>query len=263
MTSRRRTRAERSERGLDEHPPKRVIKRAFRTLPGDRDPHVKPKVDHHTYTIPPGRLTPVPPDELSIAVVVVVRPDEEVEPFERELERGVELIRWSLFPLGHTELARLDRKFHHDWRPRVGPFAYRRPPKTQAAQRHKEWAWILGFIAVLLYLFWPLLIGVKTYANAGRSCLALLAGAATTARPRSSTGPDSRLGATSGVCLRRRAGGCRALQLDEVERLHLFDLVRTAKRRPTRAPAGTRAAPARVQRLLGAITGAAAWGRVR
>ena len=53
----------------------------------------------------------------------------------------------------------------------------------------------------------------------------------------------------------------RALQLDEVERTHLFDLVRAAKRRPAR----TRRAPERVrpgvQRVLDTIGGSAAFVR--
>lgn len=53
----------------------------------------------------------------------------------------------------------------------------------------------------------------------------------------------------------------RALQLDEVERTHLFDLVRAAKRRPTR----TRRTPERVrpgvQRVLDSITESAAFVR--
>jgi len=53
----------------------------------------------------------------------------------------------------------------------------------------------------------------------------------------------------------------RALQLDEVERMHLFDLVRAAKRRP----AGARRTPERVrpgvQRVLDSITESAAFVR--
>jgi transcriptional regulator with XRE-family HTH domain len=53
----------------------------------------------------------------------------------------------------------------------------------------------------------------------------------------------------------------RALQLDDVERTHLFDLVRAAKRRP----AGTRRTPERVrpgvQLVLDSITGSAAFVR--
>jgi transcriptional regulator with XRE-family HTH domain len=53
----------------------------------------------------------------------------------------------------------------------------------------------------------------------------------------------------------------RALQLDEIERTHLFDLVRAAKRRP----AGTRRTPDRVrpgvQRVLDSITESAAFVR--
>ena len=53
----------------------------------------------------------------------------------------------------------------------------------------------------------------------------------------------------------------RALQLDEVERSHLFDLVRAAKRRPTRPgrpPEGVRPS---VQRVLDTMTEAAAFVR--
>lgn len=53
----------------------------------------------------------------------------------------------------------------------------------------------------------------------------------------------------------------RALQLDDVERSHLFDLVRAAKRRPTRrgrAPQGVRPS---VQRVLDTMTEAAAFVR--
>lgn len=53
----------------------------------------------------------------------------------------------------------------------------------------------------------------------------------------------------------------RALQLDEVERLHLFDLVHAAKRRPARARQSPAPLRPEVQRLLDAITGAAAFVR--
>ena len=53
----------------------------------------------------------------------------------------------------------------------------------------------------------------------------------------------------------------RALQLDEVERTHLFDLVRAAKRRPGRArPTSERVRPS-VQRVLHTIIGSAAFVR--
>jgi transcriptional regulator with XRE-family HTH domain len=53
----------------------------------------------------------------------------------------------------------------------------------------------------------------------------------------------------------------RALQLDEVERMHLFDLVRAAKRRPARTrPALERVRPG-VQRVLDTITDSAAFVR--
>ena len=53
----------------------------------------------------------------------------------------------------------------------------------------------------------------------------------------------------------------RALQLDEVERTHLFDLVRAAKRRPGRArPTSERVRPS-VQRVLDTIIGSAAFVR--
>lgn len=53
----------------------------------------------------------------------------------------------------------------------------------------------------------------------------------------------------------------RSLQLDEVERLHLFDLVRAAKRRPGRGRQAPEPLRPGVQRLLDAITGAAAFVR--
>jgi transcriptional regulator with XRE-family HTH domain len=53
----------------------------------------------------------------------------------------------------------------------------------------------------------------------------------------------------------------RALQLDEIERLHLFDLVRAAKRRPARTRQTPEPLRPGVQRLLDAITGAAAFVR--
>src|SRR4051794_9702578 len=53
----------------------------------------------------------------------------------------------------------------------------------------------------------------------------------------------------------------RALQLDDVERAHLFDLVRAAKQRPTqRRKAPERVRPG-VQQVLDAMTGAAAFVR--
>lgn len=53
----------------------------------------------------------------------------------------------------------------------------------------------------------------------------------------------------------------RALQFDEVERLHLFDLVHAAKRRPARTRREPEPLRPEVQRLLDAITGAAAFVR--
>ena len=53
-------------------------------------------------------------------------------------------------------------------------------------------------------------------------------------------------------------GIARALQLDDVERAHLIDLVRTANAaRPARRPTQQRVRPT-VQRLLDSMTGAAA-----
>ena len=53
----------------------------------------------------------------------------------------------------------------------------------------------------------------------------------------------------------------RALQLDDVERVHLTDLIRTANaRRPTRRPAKERVRPS-VQRILDSMTGTAAFVR--
>src|SRR5207249_10417116 len=53
----------------------------------------------------------------------------------------------------------------------------------------------------------------------------------------------------------------RALQLNEVERTHLFDLVRAAKRRPARSrPIAERVRPG-VQRVLDTITESAAFVR--
>ena len=53
----------------------------------------------------------------------------------------------------------------------------------------------------------------------------------------------------------------RALKFDEVERTHLFDLVRAAKRRPGRArPTSERVRPS-VQRVLDTIIGSAAFVR--
>lgn len=53
----------------------------------------------------------------------------------------------------------------------------------------------------------------------------------------------------------------RALQLDEVERTHLFDLVRAAKQRPARGRRTPERVRPGVQRLLDAITEAAAFVR--
>ena len=66
----------------------------------------------------PGRLAPVPPDRLALAGVVVVRPDEEVEPFEGELEGRVELVRLAFVALGSSELAGLDGQLDDDGRAR-------------------------------------------------------------------------------------------------------------------------------------------------
>ena len=53
----------------------------------------------------------------------------------------------------------------------------------------------------------------------------------------------------------------RALQLDEVERAHLFDLVRAAKQRPTRRRVTTERVRPAVQQLLDSMTEAAAFVR--
>jgi hypothetical protein len=53
----------------------------------------------------------------------------------------------------------------------------------------------------------------------------------------------------------------RALQLDEVERAHLFDLVRAAKRRPTKRRKDPERVRPGVQRVLDTITTAAAFVR--
>src|SRR5438270_8676775 len=53
----------------------------------------------------------------------------------------------------------------------------------------------------------------------------------------------------------------RALQLDDVERTHLFDLVRTAKQRPAKARKSAEHVRPGVQRLLDSMTEAAAFVR--
>jgi hypothetical protein len=53
----------------------------------------------------------------------------------------------------------------------------------------------------------------------------------------------------------------RALQLDDVERTHVFDLVHAAKQRPTRRSQPPRQLRPSVQRVLDAITQAAAFVR--
>jgi transcriptional regulator with XRE-family HTH domain len=53
----------------------------------------------------------------------------------------------------------------------------------------------------------------------------------------------------------------RALQLDEVERVHLFDLVRAAKQRPARARSTPERVRPNVQRVLDAMTRSAAFVR--
>jgi transcriptional regulator with XRE-family HTH domain len=53
----------------------------------------------------------------------------------------------------------------------------------------------------------------------------------------------------------------RALQLDEVERTHLFDLVRAAKRRPARTQRIPERVRPSVQRVLDSITDSAAFVR--
>ena len=69
-------------------------------------------------------------------------------------------------------------------------------------------------------------------------------------------------GTTSGVSEDVLEGIARALQLDEAERTHLFDLVRAANRtRPTRArPAQDRVRPT-IQRILDAMVGVPAYVR--
>src|SRR5207245_5114549 len=53
----------------------------------------------------------------------------------------------------------------------------------------------------------------------------------------------------------------RALQLDDVERTHLFDLVRTAKQRPAKGRKSPEHVRPGAQRLLDSMTEAAAFGR--
>ena len=68
-------------------------------------------------------------------------------------------------------------------------------------------------------------------------------------------------GSVSGVSEDVLDAVARALQLDEVERAHLFDLVRAAKQRPTRRGATTERVRPAVQQLLDSMTEAAAFVR--
>lgn len=68
-------------------------------------------------------------------------------------------------------------------------------------------------------------------------------------------------GETSGVSDDVLDGLSRALQLDDVERAHLIDLVRTANARPTRRRSTPEQVRPSVQRLLDSMTGAAAFVR--
>src|SRR5919199_1588189 len=68
-------------------------------------------------------------------------------------------------------------------------------------------------------------------------------------------------GSVSGVSEDVLEAVARALLLDEVERAHLFDLVRVAKQRPTRRRATTERVRPAVQQLLDSMTEAAAFVR--
>jgi transcriptional regulator with XRE-family HTH domain len=68
-------------------------------------------------------------------------------------------------------------------------------------------------------------------------------------------------GSVSGVSEDVLDAVARALQLDEVERAHLFDLVRAAKQRPRRRGATTERVRPAVQQLLDSMTEAAAFVR--
>jgi transcriptional regulator with XRE-family HTH domain len=68
-------------------------------------------------------------------------------------------------------------------------------------------------------------------------------------------------GAVRGVSERVLEALARALQLDEVERAHLFDLVRAAKRRPAKRRKNLEQVRPGVQRVLDTITTAAAFVR--
>src|SRR3954447_18362470 len=68
-------------------------------------------------------------------------------------------------------------------------------------------------------------------------------------------------GSVSGVSEDVLDAVCRALQLDEVERAHLFDLVSAAKQRPSKRRKSTELVRPGVQQLLDAMAGAAAFVR--
>ncbi len=93
-----------------------------------------------------GRLPAVPPDRLAGPGVVVVGPDQEVEPLHLELEVGSEIVDPSVEPLGRLEGVRVHAELDHhrpafepqpveDIQHRAGPGQLRTPdghPRAQA-----------------------------------------------------------------------------------------------------------------------------------
>jgi hypothetical protein len=68
----------------------------------------------------PGRLASVPPDRVSAAGVIVVRPDEELKALPPELETGAEVIHRPVTHLRITQLCRVKDQLH-DNRPTLEP----------------------------------------------------------------------------------------------------------------------------------------------